>query len=93
MSQLQGALALENACGVVFFFQASLVELTNYVIRHISKYSNTMISFARTLCLHGCTSPHLASLANPSRWCLLKIQTLKVIHITGEFTIMDISED
>ena len=73
---------------VSFFFPGQFSGTDKLIIKHISKYSNTMISFARTLCLHGCTSPHLASLANPSRWCLLKIQTLKVIHITGEFTIM-----
>ena len=65
----------KKICSVDFFSKASLVELTNYIIRHISKYGNTMMSFLCTLCSLRC----LASLANPSRQCPFKLQTLKVI--------------
>ena len=39
---LKGAPASEKKYAVSFFFNASLTELTDYVIRHISKYSKIM---------------------------------------------------
>ena len=45
-SDPRGHRHLKKICGVVFFFNASLTELTDYIIRHISKYSNIMSSLS-----------------------------------------------
>jgi hypothetical protein len=36
----------KKICNADFFSKASLAGLTNYVIRHISKYGNIMTSFS-----------------------------------------------
>ena len=42
----KGAPASEKNIRCRFFFNTSLAELTDYVIRHISKYSNIMSSLS-----------------------------------------------
>ena len=44
--QTQGGTSIWKKYAVSFFFNASLTELTDYIIRHISKYSNIMSSLS-----------------------------------------------